>query len=250
MARILARPVKTIIEDRVEMNVDHREIAKFEAIADRWWDPEGEFKPLHQMNPLRLAWIDRYCTGLVGKKVVDVGCGGGLLAEAMAGLGAQVTGVDMGREPLQVARLHALEQGIEVTYRQSTAEALAEEHPGHFDVVTCMEMLEHVPDPASVVAACGRLCKPGGHVFFSTINRNPKSWLLMIAGAEHLLRLVPKGTHDHSKFIRPSELGRYAESAGLLLRHLRGVTYNPLTGTCRLSDDVDVNYLLHTQKPE
>ena len=232
------------------MNVDHREIAKFEAIADRWWDPEGEFKPLHQMNPLRLAWIERYSAGLAGKKVVDVGCGGGLLAEVMAGLGAQVTGVDMGREPLQVARLHALEQGIEVTYRQSTAETLAEEYPGHFDVVTCMEMLEHVPDPASVVAACARLCKPDGHVFFSTINRNPKSWLLMIAGAEHLLRLVPKGTHEHSKFIRPSELGRYAESAGLLLQHLRGVTYTPLTGTCRLSDDVDVNYLLHTQKPE
>ena len=232
------------------MNVDHQEIAKFEAVASRWWDLEGEFKPLHQLNPLRLAWIEEYSAGLFGKRILDVGCGGGILSESMARQGAQVLGLDMGKEPLQVARLHALESGVEVTYRQGTVEALAEELPGHFDVVTCMEMLEHVPDPASVVRACARLAKPGGQLFFSTINRNAKSWLLMILGAEQLLRLVPKGTHDHAKFIQPAELSRYAEQGGLLLQHMSGVRYNPLLGQFSLSQDVDVNYMLHCQKPE
>ena len=232
------------------MNVDHQEIAKFEAVASRWWDLEGEFKPLHQMNPLRLEWIQRHSAGLFGKQILDVGCGGGILSESMARQGAHVLGLDMGKEPLQVARLHALESGVEVTYRQGTVEALAEELPGHFDVVTCMEMLEHVPDPASVVRACARLAKPGGQLFFSTINRNAKSWLLMILGAEQLLQLVPKGTHDHAKFIQPAELSRHAEQAGLLLRHMRGVRYNPLLGQFSLSRDVDVNYMLHCHKPE
>ena len=232
------------------MNVDHQEIAKFEAVASRWWDLEGEFKPLHQMNPLRLEWIQRHSSGLFGKQILDVGCGGGILSESMARQGAHVLGLDMGKEPLQVARLHALESGVEVNYRQDTVEALAEELPGHFDVVTCMEMLEHVPDPASVVRACARLAKPGGQLFFSTINRNAKSWLLMILGAEQLLQLVPKGTHDHAKFIQPAELSRHAEQAGLLLRHMRGVRYNPLLGQFSLSRDVDVNYMLHCHKPE
>lgn len=232
------------------MNVDQQEIAKFEAVAERWWDLEGEFKPLHQLNPLRLEWITRYSGGLTGKSILDVGCGGGILAEAMALQGGVVTGVDMGREPLQVARLHALEQGVEVKYQLSTAEALAESMPEHFEIVTCMEMLEHVPDPASVVNACARLCKPGGHLFFSTINRNAKSWLLMILGAEYLMRMVPKGTHEHGKFIRPAELSCYAERAGLQLKQMRGVIYNPLTGQFRLSSDVGVNYMLHCQKPE
>ncbi|MBP8039992.1 MAG: bifunctional 2-polyprenyl-6-hydroxyphenol methylase/3-demethylubiquinol 3-O-methyltransferase UbiG [Aeromonadaceae bacterium] len=232
------------------MNVDHQEIAKFEAVASRWWDLEGEFKPLHQMNPLRLEWIQRHSEGLFGKQILDVGCGGGILSESMARQGAHVLGLDMGKEPLQVARLHALESGVEVTYRQGTVEALAEELPGRFDVVTCMEMLEHVPDPASVVRACARLAKPGGQLFFSTINRNAKSWLLMILGAEQLLRLVPKGTHDHAKFIQPAELSRYAEQGGLLLQHMSGVRYNPLLGQFSLSQDVDVNYMLHCQKPE
>lgn len=232
------------------MNVDHQEIAKFEAVASRWWDREGEFKPLHQLNPLRLEWIITHSQGLFGKRILDVGCGGGILSESMARHGAHVTGLDMGREPLQVARLHALETGVEVNYRQGTVEALAEELPGQFDVVTCMETLEHVPDPASVVRACARLAKPGGQLFFSTINRNPKAWLLMIVAAEQLLKMVPKGTHDHTKFIRPTELSSYAERAGLQLKRMSGVIYNPLTGQFRLSRDVGVNYMLHCQKPE
>ena len=232
------------------MNVDHQEIAKFEALASRWWDPQGEFKPLHQLNPLRLQWIDTLSQGLVNKRVLDVGCGGGILAESMAARGARVTGIDMGKEPLQVARLHALESGIELSYRQLTVEALADELPGSFDVVTCMEMLEHVPDPASVVAACARLVRPGGQLFFSTINRTAKSWLLMIAGAEYLLQMVPKGTHQHDRFIQPAELSRYAERAGLRLCQMKGVVYNPLSGTFRLSADVGVNYMLHCQRPE
>ena len=232
------------------MNVDHQEIAKFEALASRWWDPQGEFKPLHQLNPLRLQWIDTLSQGLANKRVLDVGCGGGILAESMAARGARVTGIDMGKEPLQVARLHALESGIELSYRQLTVEALADELPGSFDVVTCMEMLEHVPDPASVVAACARLVRPGGQLFFSTINRTAKSWLLMIAGAEYLLQMVPKGTHQHDKFIQPAELSRYAERAALRLCQMKGVVYNPLTGTFRLSADVGVNYMLHCQRPE
>ena len=232
------------------MNVDHQEIAKFEALASRWWDPQGEFKPLHQLNPLRLQWIDTLSQGLANKRVLDVGCGGGILAESMAARGARVTGIDMGKEPLQVARLHALESGIELSYRQLTVEALADELPGSFDVVTCMEMLEHVPDPASVVAACARLVRPGGQLFFSTINRTAKSWLLMIAGAEYLLQMVPKGTHQQDKFIQPAELSRYAERAGLRLCQMKGVVYNPLSGTFRLSADVGVNYMLHCQRPE
>ena len=232
------------------MNVDHQEIAKFEALASRWWDPQGEFKPLHQLNPLRLQWIDTLSQGLANKRVLDVGCGGGILAESMAARGARVTGIDMGKEPLQVARLHALESGIELSYRQLTVEALADELPGSFDVVTCMEMLEHVPDPASVIAACARLVRPGGQLFFSTINRTAKSWLLMIAGAEYLLQMVPKGTHQHDRFIQPAELSRYAERAGLRLCQMKGVVYNPLSGTFRLSADVGVNYMLHCQRPE
>ena len=232
------------------MNVDHQEIAKFEALASRWWDPQGEFKPLHQLNPLRLQWIDTLSQGLANKRVLDVGCGGGILAESMAARGARVTGIDMGKEPLQVARLHALESGVELSYRQLTVEALADELPGSFDVVTCMEMLEHVPDPASVVAACARLVRPGGQLFFSTINRTAKSWLLMIAGAEYLLQMVPKGTHQHDRFIQPAELSRYAERAGLRLCQMKGVVYNPLSGTFRLSADVGVNYMLHCQRPE
>ncbi|MCD8548131.1 MAG: bifunctional 2-polyprenyl-6-hydroxyphenol methylase/3-demethylubiquinol 3-O-methyltransferase UbiG [Aeromonadaceae bacterium] len=231
------------------MNVDHQEIAKFEALADRWWDPQGEFKPLHQLNPLRLDWISDHCEGLFGKQVLDVGCGGGILAEAMALRGGQVLGLDMGREPLQVARLHALETGVELSYQQGTAEELAAQRPGQFDVVTCMEMLEHVPDPASVVQACARLVKPGGKVFFSTINRTVKARLLMIVAAEQLLKMVPKGTHDPAKFIQPAELSRYCESAGLLLRQMSGVVYNPLTGRFRLSPDVDVNYQLYCERP-
>jgi len=231
------------------MNVDHQEIAKFEALADRWWDPQGEFKPLHQLNPLRLDWISDHCEGLFGKQVLDVGCGGGILAEAMALRGGQVLGLDMGREPLQVARLHALETGVELSYQQGTAEELAAQRPGQFDVVTCMEMLEHVPDPASVVQACARLVKPGGKVFFSTINRTVKARLLMILAAEQLLKMVPKGTHDPAKFIQPAELSRYCESAGLLLRQMSGVVYNPLTGRFRLSPDVDVNYQLYCERP-
>jgi len=231
------------------MNVDHQEIAKFEALADRWWDPEGEFKPLHKLNPLRLDWISDHCEGLFGKQILDVGCGGGILAESMALRGAQVLGLDMGREPLQVARLHALETGVELTYQQGTVEELAAQRPGQFDVVTCMEMLEHVPDPASVVRACANLVKPGGKLFFSTINRTIKARLLMIVAAEQLLKMVPKGTHHHAKFIQPAELSRYCESAGLLLRQMSGVVYNPLTGLFRLSPDVDVNYQLYCERP-
>jgi 2-polyprenyl-6-hydroxyphenyl methylase / 3-demethylubiquinone-9 3-methyltransferase len=232
------------------MNVDHQEIAKFEAVASRWWDLEGEFKPLHQLNPLRLEWIAQYSNGLFGKQILDVGCGGGILAEAMARQGGHVTGLDMGKEPLQVARLHALETGTEVSYHLGTVEDLADAQPGQFDVVTCMEMLEHVPDPASVVRACARLAKPGGQLFFSTINRNPKSWLLMILGAEYLLNMVPKGTHDHKKFIQPAELSHAAERAGLQLKHMCGVRYNPLLGQFSQTSKVDVNYMLHCHKPE
>ncbi len=226
-------------------NVDHAEIAKFEALAHKWWDQESEFKPLHEINPLRVNWIDGHLP-LAGKNVLDVGCGGGILSEAMARRGARVTGIDMGEAPLSVARLHQLESGLEVDYRQITAEALAAEQPGQFDVVTCMEMLEHVPDPSSVIRACQQLVKPGGQVFFSTINRNPKAWLLAIIGAEYLLKLLPRGTHDFKKFIRPSELGAWCRDAGLDVRDITGLTYNPLTRHYRLADDVDVNYMIQT----
>lgn len=230
-------------------NVDTAEIAKFEALAHRWWDCDSEFKPLHEINPLRVNWIDER-VGLAGKKVLDVGCGGGILSEAMALRGATVTGIDMGEAPLSVARLHQLESGAQVEYRQITAEALADEMPAQFDVVTCLEMLEHVPNPASVIAACARLVKPGGQVFFSTINRNPKAYLLAIIGAEYVLRLLPRGTHDFKKFIRPSELGAWSRAADLEVLDIIGLTYNPLTKIYKLDHDVDVNYMIHTQRGE
>lgn len=228
-------------------NIDPREVAKFEELASRWWDPHSEFKPLHDINPLRLHYIDSRAT-LAGKRVVDVGCGGGILTESMALRGAAVMGIDAGAAPLTVARLHLLESGTEVDYRQITTEQLADQQPAAFDVVTCMEMLEHVPDPASVVAACARLVKPGGQVFFSTLNRTPKAYLLAIVGAEYLLNMLPKGTHDYGKFIRPSELAHWMREAGLTLHDLTGMTYNPLTRTYSLGNDIDVNYLAHCSR--
>jgi 2-polyprenyl-6-hydroxyphenyl methylase/3-demethylubiquinone-9 3-methyltransferase len=226
-------------------NVDHSEIAKFEALASRWWDPTSEFKPLHDINPLRLNYIDERVP-LAGKKVLDVGCGGGLLSEGMAQRGAHVTGIDMGEAPLSVARLHGLESGIKVDYRQTTIEALADDpdQAGSYDVVTCLEMLEHVPDPASVLKACAAMLKPGGVMFVSTINRNPKSYLFAIVGAEYVLGLLPKGTHQWRKFIRPSEMAEYLRHAGLEVRELTGMTYNPITKIYKLGRDVDVNYMM------
>ncbi|AIU73448.1 3-demethylubiquinone-9 3-methyltransferase [Hafnia alvei FB1] len=229
-----------------EQNVDHQEIAKFEAVASRWWDLEGEFKPLHRINPLRLNYIQQRADGVFGKKILDVGCGGGILAESMAREGADVTGLDMGAEPLQVARLHSLETGIKVTYVQETVEQHADEHTGLYDIVTCMEMLEHVPDPRSVVLACAKLVKPGGHVFFSTINRNNKAWLMAVIGAEYVLKMVPKGTHDVKKFIRPAELIGWIDETPLRERNMIGLHYNPLTDKFKLAPNVDVNYMVHT----
>jgi len=229
-------------------NIDPQEVAKFEQLASRWWDPHSEFKPLHDINPLRLDFIDTHCGGLPGKAVLDVGCGGGILSESMAARGAQVTGIDMGEAPLAVAKLHKLESGVEVDYRRITVEELAAEQPGHYDVVTCMEMLEHVPAPASVIAACARLVRPGGHVFFSTINRNPKAYLFAVVGAEYVLKLLPKGTHDYQKFIRPSELARWARHGGLSMHQLTGMSYNPFTRQYALGNDVSVNYLVYTQR--
>lgn len=226
------------------MNVDHAEIAKFEKLAARWWDRNSEFKPLHDINPLRMGFIDDKVE-LAGKRVLDVGCGGGILSEAMAQRGAEVTGIDMGEAPLGVARLHLLESGLNVHYEHASAEDYAARHGGAFDVVTCLEMLEHVPDPASILQACAALLKPGGHLFVSTINRNPKAWLLAVVGAEYVLRMLPRGTHDYAKFIRPSELAAWARSAGLTLGEIKGMTYNPLTKVYRLGSDVDVNYLMH-----
>jgi 2-polyprenyl-6-hydroxyphenyl methylase/3-demethylubiquinone-9 3-methyltransferase len=225
------------------INADPQELAKFSELAHRWWDPDSEFRPLHQINPLRLDWIDSLAP-LAGKDVLDVGCGGGILAEAMAQRGARVLGIDMAAKPLKVAMLHAMESGCaNVDYRETSAEALAAESPGKYDVVTCMEMLEHVPDPSSVVAACARLAKPGGWVFFSTINRNPKAFLFAIVGAEYVLNLLPRGTHEYAKLIRPSELARWCRDAGLQVLHTRGMEYNPLTKRYRLSGDTSVNYL-------
>jgi 2-polyprenyl-6-hydroxyphenyl methylase/3-demethylubiquinone-9 3-methyltransferase len=229
-------------------NYDPAELAKFGALAHRWWDPTSEFRPLHEINPLRLGHIERLAGGLAGKRIVDVGCGGGILAEAMAARGAEVTGIDLSERALKVASLHGMEVGSRVDYRMVSAEDLAREAPESFDVVTCMEMLEHVPQPASVVAACARLAKPGGHVFFSTINRNPKSFLFAIVGAEYVLRLLPKGTHEYARFIRPSELTRDCRAAGLAIEDLTGMTYNPLTRRYALGRDVDVNYLLACRK--
>ncbi|WP_456413744.1 bifunctional 2-polyprenyl-6-hydroxyphenol methylase/3-demethylubiquinol 3-O-methyltransferase UbiG [Thiolapillus sp.] len=232
-------------------NVDPSEINKFEELASRWWDPNSEFKPLHEINPLRLAYIEQHAGALGGKKVLDVGCGGGILAESMAEKGALVTGIDMGEANLEVARLHLLESGRDVDYRQVPVEELAGEMPAQFDIVTCMEMLEHVPDPSSIVTACATLVKPGGLVFFSTINRNPKSYLFAIIGAEYLLHLLPKGTHDYARFIRPSELSQWVRQADLDIRDISGMTYNPLTRVYKLDpSDVDVNYLLAAQKAE
>ena len=231
------------------INVDPAELEKFGALAHRWWDPNSEFKPLHDINPLRLDYVDRL-VGLAGKRVLDVGCGGGILSESMAGRGAHVTGIDMSERPLKVAQLHLLESGRAVDYRLASVESLADAEAGNYDVVTCMEMLEHVPDPAATVRACSAVAKPGAWLFFSTINRNPKSYLFAIVGAEYVLKLLPKGTHDYAKFIRPSELSGFCRAAGLEVAGLIGMTYNPLTKTYALGKDTSVNYILHARKPQ
>jgi 2-polyprenyl-6-hydroxyphenyl methylase/3-demethylubiquinone-9 3-methyltransferase len=231
------------------VNADPQELAKFSELAHRWWDPNSEFKPLHQINPLRLDWIDGLAR-LPGRRVVDVGCGGGILAESMAKRGASVLGIDLATKPLRVAQLHAMEAAVEqLQYREVPAETLAAEMPGAFDVVTCMEMLEHVPEPASIVRACHALVKPGGWVFFSTINRNAKAFVFAIVGAEHVLKLLPKGTHEYARFIRPSELAQWCRDAGLVLEQTRGMEYNPLTERYWLSGDTSVNYLVACRKP-
>ncbi len=228
------------------LNIDPAEISKFDDLASRWWDPESEFRPLHEINPLRLDWINKQAP-LAGKNVIDIGCGGGILSESMAVLGANVTGIDMAPTPLQVAKLHLKETGQQVDYQQITAEKMADKHAAEFDVVTCMEMLEHVPDPASVVNACARLVKPGGMVFLSTINRNPKSYVMAIVGAEYILNLLPKGTHEYAKFIRPSELASWCRAANLETGDMTGMHYNPITRRYTLGPGVDVNYLLSCQ---
>lgn len=228
-------------------NADPLELQKFSDLAHRWWDPTSEFRPLHEINPLRLEWIDQIVS-LSGKTVLDIGCGGGILSESMAARGANVTGIDLSDKALGVAKLHLLESGRRVDYRKESAEAHAAEAPERYDVVTCMEMLEHVPDPSSIVAACAQLVKPGGHVFFSTLNRNPKAYLLAVIGAEYILNMLPKGTHDYAKFIRPAELCRWAKAAGLEPDELIGMGYNPLTRVYRLNTDTSVNYLVHTTR--
>lgn len=227
----------------MNLNVDQNELNKFGDLANRWWDPESEFKPLHDINPLRLGWIDKSVV-LKNKRVLDIGCGGGLLSEGMAALGAEVTGIDLSEKSLSIARLHLLESGYQVDYRQISAEAMAEAAPGEFDVITCLEMLEHVPDPASIIAACAKLIRPGGDIFLSTINRNPKSYLHAVIGAEYILKLLPRGTHHYEKFLRPSELGRYCRQSGLHIIEILGISYNPLTRSYSLSSDTSVNYLM------
>lgn len=235
--------------DTTNKNVDLDEVAKFEALANKWWDKNSEFKPLHDINPLRANYINEKAS-LNTKKVIDVGCGGGILSESLAQYGAQVKGIDMGEAPLNVARLHLQESQLDIDYERITAEEIAAREPEQYDVVTCLEMLEHVPDPASVIKACYQMVKPGGHVFFSTINRNPKAYLFAIIGAEYILNMLPKGTHDYAKFIQPAELSNFARQAGLEVTHMTGLTYNPLTKVYKLNDkDVSVNYMMHTQKP-
>jgi 2-polyprenyl-6-hydroxyphenyl methylase/3-demethylubiquinone-9 3-methyltransferase len=230
------------------MNADPLELQKFSDLAHRWWDPTSEFRPLHEINPLRLEWINSLAP-LAGKEVCDIGCGGGILSESMARKGAKVTGIDLSEKALKVADLHSLESGVAVRYEMIAAEELAAREPGRYDVVTCMEMLEHVPDPAAVVKAAATLVKPGGHVFFSTINRNPKAYLFAVIGAEYLLRMLPKGTHDYAKFITPSELAQHIRNAGLEVKKLKGMTYNPLTKMYSLNQDTDVNYLVACSRP-
>ncbi len=230
------------------MNIDPLELQKFSELAHRWWDPTSEFRPLHEINPLRLEWINALAP-LSGKRVLDVGCGGGILAEAIAKKGAMVKGIDLSKKALKVADLHSLESGVNVNYELIAAEDLAARESGVYDVVTCMEMLEHVPDPSAVVQACATLMKPGGQVFFSTLNRNPKSYLFAIIGAEYMLRLLPRGTHDYAKFIKPAELSQYARNAQLEVQALKGMTYNPLTKIYSLNQDTDVNYLMACVKP-
>ncbi len=230
-------------------NIDPSEIKKFEDLASRWWDEHGEFKPLHEMNPLRLNFINSG-SPLEGKTACDIGCGGGILSESMARCGAITTGLDMGKAPLSVARLHAMESELDIDYQQVTAEEFARQNPASYDVVTCMEMLEHVPDPSSVISACHTIVKPGGSVYFSTINRNPKSYLFAIIGAEYMMKMLPRGTHDYARFIKPSELDQWARDAGLKLMELKGVSYNPFTSLFSLSSDVDVNYMARYTRPE
>jgi len=238
---------KTINASDEASNVDPHEIQKFEELASRWWDPESEFRPLHAINPLRTEYINLH-SPVKGLKVLDVGCGGGLVSEAMAAFGADVTGIDMGEAPLSVAKLHLLESGQKVEYIKITAEQLAEQRPEQYDVVTCLEMLEHVPDPSLVIDACARLVKPGGDVYFSTINRNPKAWLMAIVGAEYILNLLPRGTHEYDKLIKPSELSTYARQSGLQMKRMIGLHYNPFTKAYKLAPGVDVNYMIHTHK--
>ena len=230
-----------------DANVDPKEIAKFDEVAYRWWDAESEFKPLHEINPLRLAYIDQKAS-LAGKTAVDVGCGGGLLSEALAKAGATVSGIDMGKGPIEIATLHLLESNLEIDYQQITAEAFAEKNSESFDVVTCMEMLEHVPDPESIILSCAKMVKPGGDLFFSTLNRNAKSYVHAIIGAEYILKMLTPGTHDYKKFIKPSELARWLRNAGLELQDMTGLTYNPMNKNYKLSPDIDVNYMVHAKR--
>lgn len=236
--------------DRPAVNADQAELDKFSALASRWWDPESEFKPLHAINPLRLEWIQECAGSLAGRKVLDVGCGGGILSEAMARSGAEVTGIDLADKSLKVARLHGLESGVKVEYRKVPVEELAAEQPGQYDVVTCMEMLEHVPDPGAIIAACYRLLKPGGQLFLSTVNRTPAAFAVAIVGAEYVARLLPKGTHHYQDFIKPAELGKWLREADLSLRDVSGMAYEPWRNRARLSTRTDINYLAHAVKPD